>query len=373
MPPIYQDVQAPDPDGDFIGTKILEWKSGDRQAAFDLAAFYEGKGQENRARYWLNNAHATERQSHELLLGLAVKHTHPALAHEHFTRAFYLLQDCVEELHELYEKYDHVALGLSRASYVENSVLFASAVKKKQDHLLRTTILTGTRPVIFQTKPGPSSYDNAQWGGGSLFVMRWGGVDFAVTALHVIENLGANRKEFRLLLPESPVPLDMYGGISPSRDLPPDRDELDDIYAWHIRGYPESDDGFWAWNLELWSKPASDLSPGQQLYAAGYPDLDGRYDWENFKVNDIALIVTGVAAGVLVDGVHVMDIEEVDHDLNLMSGGPVFAKFDDRFYYVGMILRGRSEARKINFLDSKYVITLLDKHNHAHKAQITPS
>ncbi|SEE66328.1 hypothetical protein SAMN04490198_2308 [Pseudomonas palleroniana] len=173
------------------------------------------------------------------------------------------------------------------------------------------------------------------------------------------------------MLPESPVPLDMYGGISPSHDLPPDRDELDDIYAWHIKGYPGSNNGFWAWDLERWSKPATDLSPGQQLYAAGYPDLDDRYDFENFKINEIAVIITGVAAGVLLDGVHVMDIEEVDHDLNLLSGGPVFAKFDDKFYYVGMILRGRSQSRKLNFLDSKYVIKLLDTHNQGHKSQKT--
>jgi hypothetical protein len=371
MPPIYQDAQEPDPDGEFIGTKINKWKNGDRQAALDLAAFYDSKGQDNFARYWRRNADATEHQSQELLAALAVKNSHPALAHELFLSAFFQLQDCDHELSALYRKHNHVALGLNYDTYIENALFFTSLAEKSDDLHLRTAILTGTRPVLFQTKPGPTSYDNAQWGGGSLFVVCWGGVDFAVTALHVIENLGANRKEFRLLLPESPVPLDMYGGISPSRDLPPDRDELDDIYAWHIKGYPGSNNGFWAWDLERWSKPATDLSPGQQLYAAGYPDLDDRYDFENFKINEIAVIITGVASGVLLDGVHVMDIEEVDHDLNLLSGGPVFAKFDDKFYYVGMILRGRSQSRKLNFLDSKYVIKLLDTHNQGHKSQKT--
>jgi hypothetical protein len=373
MPPIYQEAQDPDPDGEFIGTKINEWKSGDRQAALDLAAFYEGKGQHSFARYWLRQADVTDHQGHELVLALTVQSSDPALAHELFLRAYFQLQDCVHELSALYRKHNHVVLGLDYDTYIENALFFTALAKKSDDIHLRSAILTGTRPVLFQTKPGPTSYDNAQWGGGSLFVVCWGGVDFAVTALHVIENLGANRKEFRLLLPESPVPLDMYGGIAPSRDLPPDRDELDDIYAWHIRGYPESNEGFWAWNLERWSKPATELAPGQELFAAGYPDLEGRYDFENFKINEIAVIITGVAAGALLDGVHVMEIEEVDHDLNLLSGGPVFAKFDGKFYYVGMILRGTSQSRKLNFLDSKYVIKLLDTHNHAHLAQIAPS
>ncbi|KAF1312147.1 hypothetical protein BLX42_05050 [Pseudomonas sp. SG-MS2] len=369
MPPIYQSAQEPDPDGEFVGTKMNQWRAGDRQAALDLADFYERKGQVDHARYWWGNAEATEHQSQELLAGLAVKNTHPALAHELFLRAFSRCQNCINELAMLYQKHDHEALGLSHDTYIENAKFFSALLEKYEDLNLRTAILTGTRPVLFQTTPGPTSYDNAQWGGGSLFVVRWGGVDFAVTALHVIEKLGADRKEFRLLLPDAPVPLDMYGGISPSSDVPPDRDELDDIYAWHIKGYPESNKGFWSWNLEQWSKPATDLALGQELYAAGYPELEDRYDFENFKVNEIAAIVLGVASGVLLEGVHVMDTEAVDHELNLLSGGPVFAKFDDRFYYVGMVLRGNSKSRKLNFLCSKYVIRLLEKHNQGHKHQ----
>ena len=44
-----------------------------------------------------------------------------------------------------------------------------------------------------------------------------------------------------------------------------------------------------------------------------------------------------------------------------MSGGPVFARFNQIFHYVGMSVRGGGTPPTIHFIGSEYVLRYLDR------------
>lgn len=367
MPLLYDDATVGDPNDDYIAQKIIGWQKGNRQDALDLADFFAHLGDTEKAFFWAEKARETGIARICLQIGMELLDAAPERAVLYLLEAFKGLQsEAIAPLLKLLSDHSPETLRLSHEVHHETAEQLRDLQERKDAQEISKAILTGTRPVLFQKNPGPATFDNAQWGGGSLFVVSWQGVQFAVTALHVIENLGAERKEFRLLIPGTETTLEMYGGITPSKAPKSERDELDDIYAWHIKGVPDSheDLGWWSWRLDKWNKPASDLVEGQHLIAAGYPDVDERYDYENFKVVPIASILNGRLSGNTgVEGIYAMDVDEVDHPMNLMSGGPVFARFDGFLNYVGMILRGKSDVRRIYFIDVKYVIELLDRHN----------
>ncbi|MBK3848105.1 hypothetical protein [Stutzerimonas xanthomarina] len=367
MPTLYNDAAIGDPNDDYVGQKIIGWQKGNRQDAIDLAKFYARLGDTRKSLIWAERARETGIARLSLQTGMKFFDAAPDIAVCYLIEAFRGLQsEAIAPLYKLLIEHSPETLRLSRKFHHETVEHLRELQERIDGEELPTIVLTGTRPVLFQKNPGPATYDNAQWGGGSLFVVSWQGVQFAVTALHVIENLEAERREFRLLIPGTETTLEMYGGITPSKTPKNERDELEDIYAWHIRGVSDSheDPGWWSWRLDKWSKPASELAEGQHLIAAGYPDVEERYDHENFKVIPIASILNGtLSRDTGVEGIYAMDVDKVEHPMNLMSGGPVFAKLDGFFHYVGMILRGNDAVRKIYFLDVKYVIDLLDRHN----------
>ena len=165
-----------------------------------------------------------------VVFGMKLLEAAPERAVTYLLQAFWGLQsDATAPLHKLLINHSPETLRLSSEVYLETVQILRDLQERKDAHELSTAILTGTRPVLFQKSPGPATFDNAQWGGGSLFVVSWQGVQFAVTALHVIENLGAECKEFRLLIPGTEITLEMYGGITPSKAPKSERDELDDI------------------------------------------------------------------------------------------------------------------------------------------------
>jgi|GEM_PF-2338138 len=367
MPPLYNDATSGDPNHDYIAQKIIGWQKGNRQDALDLAEFFSRLGDAKKSSFWTEKARETGIARTYLETGMKLLDSAPERAVIYLLEAFRGIQsDAIAPLCKLLSDHSPETLRLNPEFHYETAKQLRDLQETKDASELQIATLTGTRPVLFQKCPGPATFDNAQWGGGSLFVVFWGGAHFAVTALHVIESLGAERKEFRLLIPGTETTLEMYGGITSSNAPKSERDELDDIYAWHIKGVPDGheDLGWWSWMLDKWNKPASDLAEGQHLIAAGYPDVDERYDYENFKVVPIASILNGRLSGNTgVEGIYVMDVDEVEHPVNLMSGGPVFARLDGFLHYVGMFLRGSSDARKIYFIDVKYVIALLDRHN----------
>ncbi|WOD12360.1 hypothetical protein RPW65_05755 [Pseudomonas sp. NyZ704] len=366
MSPFYDESFLNDTESEFFGTKLLGWLDGNRQDAVDLVNYFIDLGQLEEAGFWADRIEQTGLPKAYLANGIGLINTCPEESVQFLLAAFHGLHPgAVNPLYELLISNTPARLDLDPSIYKQTREELRALLMQRQVSELPTVILAGTRPVLFQKVPGPPTFDNAQWGGGSLFVVEWEGESFAVTALHVIENLGAERKEFRLLIPGTEATLEMYGGISPSSEIP-SGDEVDDIYAWHIKGLRANEEhlGWWSWKLNTWSKHASELTPSQDLFVAGFPDIDERYDHENFKVVPLASILSGqLSSDPAVEGLFVMDVEEVDHVMNLMSGGPVFARFDGLLHYVGMIVRGDSDARKIYFIDAKYIIELLTRHN----------
>lgn len=264
-------------------------------------------------------------------------------------------------LDKLFRSCSHEVLGLSSDEFCDQAVFFAELCKSLRDGELDTALLTGTRPIIFQERFETPCMENLQWGAGSLFVVQWGEQQFAVTAKHVVENLGAEPSHFRLILPEYGVALEV-DSVMLSSDAIGCEDEFEDVYVWRIDQNTKTDKAieWWAFDLKRWYSPALYLKPGQQLFAVGYPDAPERYDAEKFIINEIPIILQGVlSAEQLFEGMLTMDVEESKHDLDGMSGGPVFTKYENRFHYVGLIVRGSREARKLHFIDARHVVGLL--------------
>lgn len=225
---------------------------------------------------------------------------------------------------------------------------------------LESGLLTGTRPVMWQETAGIPDAMNARMGGGSLFMVEYQGHQFAVTAQHVVHNVGANTEHFRLLLPDTKQILPVFRPIVPLEDNPNYGEHEGDIIAWQIDvdGYKEQAQ-WWSWRLDRYVRPASDLAPGQKLFAVGFPEFEENIDVENFDLAEHPFIATGrLSDNKLLDGLYTMVFDEhlPNVDLNGMSGGPVFARFDEYFHYVGLMIR--SNGTRMNFISAEHVIEL---------------
>ncbi|WP_455232465.1 hypothetical protein [Geopseudomonas aromaticivorans] len=227
---------------------------------------------------------------------------------------------------------------------------------------LEDALLTGTRPVLWQQFAGKPCAHNARFGKGSLFLVMYRGEQFAVTAKHVVA--GIDPSIFRLLLPESKHILPVHPGQYLAGDPSHHEEELGDIFTWRV-----DTDGvrfkadWWSWRLDDLVRTASDLQPRQRIYAVGFPEFEENIDIENFDIEEHPFIASGrLADAPLIDGVFsmVVDAHLPVLDLNGMSGGPVFARFDDIFHYVGMTIRGSGSAGRLHFISSEHIIALLD-------------
>lgn len=221
-------------------------------------------------------------------------------------------------------------------------------------------LVTGTRPVYFQ-----ENESTPLWGGGSLFIAQWNGKQFAITAKHVFTNAGANPAHTRILFPGYSVALPILGMSTPTFPGYATREDLEDIAV--LRLDHESDlDGekltWYAWNMNLFWRSAIDLTPGQQLFAVGFPSTEDRYDWENQRVQEMPMIAVGkLSEESLGEGLYCIETAEFEHDIDGSSGGPVFARFNGFFHYVGLIIRGGSTAHKVHFIDAAFVTFVLDQ------------
>lgn len=225
---------------------------------------------------------------------------------------------------------------------------------------IHEALVTGTRPIYFQENAGTPI-----WGAGTLFVAQWKGMKFAITAKHVIKNCGANPKHTRLLFPGYKVALPISGALTFNLPKHDNREELEDIFIFKIDHKSDLDDEeleWYAWNMSIFWKPAYKLERGQQIFAVGFPSTDDRYDWERQKIKESPLIAVGMlGVSEFGEGIYTIDCAEFDCDLSGISGGPVFAQFDGLFHYVGMIIRGGAEAKKIHFIDSIYITFVLNE------------
>ena len=239
----------------------------------------------------------------------------------------------------------------------------------KIPHFLRNTVsvgeiydalVTGTRPVYFQT-----TEDDFIWGAGTLFIAQWNNHQFAITANHVIKNLNADPKTLRIIIPGYDVALPISGATTPSHPNHQNREEVEDMIAFHIIKEPDLKGhslAWHAWKMNYFWKPASELTVGQQLFAIGYPSDGRHFNYGDNTVSASPLIAVGKLASTSIGkNLCTIDCEEFPVDLDGISGGPVFARFDGLFYYVGMIIMGTNVAKKIHFVDSLYVTFLINE------------
>lgn len=220
-------------------------------------------------------------------------------------------------------------------------------------------LVTGTRPVYFQ-----ENESTPLWGGGSLFIAQWKGKQFAITAKHVFTNANANPAHTRILFPGYKVALPVLGIHTPTFKGYATSEDLEDIAV--LRLNHESDlDGeslaWHAWRMDVFWRSARDLSRGQQVFAVGFPSTEDRYDWEAQKVNEIPMIAIGkLSEESLGEGLYCIETAAFEQDIDGSSGGPVFARFDGLFHYVGLVIRGGSRAQKIHFIDAAFVTFVLE-------------
>jgi len=289
----------------------------------------------------------------------------PALAHRHLYNAFtWLYTPAIFELDRLFRSTNAKELFLSPPEFARQAESWATQASQLAWLEIEQALLTGTRPVCFQKSYGTPDWENPRWGGGSLFFVQHGEHQFAVTAKHVIDNLDANPDHFRLLLPAQQT-LPIVDGHSPPQSAE-HYDHETDIFAWEIDQKAEltEDTEWWTWRMDELVKPATDLVSGQRLYAVGFPELEESYDHVNFDINEHPFIASGrLVDNQSVEGFFTIDCDEdlPDVDFNGMSGGPVFARFDDIFHYVGMIVMGCGRVKKLHFIDSRYVLDLFDQ------------
>lgn len=220
-------------------------------------------------------------------------------------------------------------------------------------------LVTGTRPVYFQ-----KSQETPIWGGGSLFIAQWKGKQFAITAKHVFTNARANPAHTRILFPGYRVALPTTGISTPTFPGFETRDDLEDIAVLRLNHKPDlvgKSLAWYAWNMDAFWRSARDLMPDQQLFAVGFPSSEDRYDWDNQRVRETPLVIVGkLSKESIGEGLYCMETAEFEHNIDGSSGGPVFARFNGFFHYVGLMIRGGAEARKVHFIDAAFVTFVLE-------------
>lgn len=220
-------------------------------------------------------------------------------------------------------------------------------------------LVTGTRPVYFQ-----ETADSFIWGSGSLFMLRFAGYDFALTARHVFTKSGANPQHTRILFPGSRVAVPLAGGFFAEFEGHENQEDLEDMCLLYVdKGHPAWDDPefpeYPLWRFEDFWVPAWLLEEGEQVFAVGYPTHEEKFDYDNNKIRELPLVAVGKLRKGNGKGLFKIDCAEFEDEIAGCSGGPVFARVKGHFVFIGMMIRGGAAARTIHFVDSQHVYQFL--------------
>lgn len=350
-------------DEEEFGRLVRDWQAGNARAADKIALTYCQAQNFEQSLFWTRMSQQTALRDELFSDGMSWKEASPAVAFHHLFRAYQLIHPrAVFELNDLCIAHSAFELELEEHEFANLSAEVAELVARLREQEEDLAMLTGAYPVLFQEVFGPPDWNNFQWRTGSLFLVQRGPHQFAITARHVIDNMAANPDHFRLVLREYETTLPIRAAYTPRPGPWESLDDADDIFAWQIDSEFTSDRrlDWWAWNMDQWVRPGSDLAVGQRLFATGFPITDGEFDPDTFAAQYTPLILKGPLHSVIGDGLYAMAYEPPGpEDIDGMSGGAVFAEFDSRFHYVGMTLRGGNGW--LYFLDSALVVQLLDR------------
>jgi len=213
-------------------------------------------------------------------------------------------------------------------------------------------LLPGTHPVQFIEDTG------VPWGTGTLFLVEWKSHQFAITATHVIEAAHAKPEQVNLLLPGREVPIPIIK--DQCVDFQDNKGEYLDIYGWALDRNSDNNVAWYAWDLNHFWRPVTDLQVGQTLFVLGYPNTEEKIDYEKMEMQWHPLLVRGKLSEVGDDGYCTIDCADFSVDVDGMSGSPVFALFGGMYFFVGLAQWGGTVARKLHFLDSGKITLALD-------------
>jgi hypothetical protein len=221
-------------------------------------------------------------------------------------------------------------------------------------------LVTGTRPVYFQ-----ESEEGYMWGSGSLFIVAWKGYQFAVTAKHVFTKSGADPMHTRILFPGSQTALPLVGAFWPQFPGHESQEEVEDLYLLqidHENPHLQDEDApdYYIWKLEDFVVPAKYFPDGEQVFAVGYPSHDERFDYDNQKLRETAMVAIGKIRKGKGEGRFEIDCAEFPMEIGGASGGPVFARVQGFFVFIGVMVRGGAAGQTIHFVDALYVIHTLN-------------
>lgn len=268
----------------------------------------------------------------------------------------------VFELDRMLSRSNAEELLMADEEYERETLYWRELAEKAAWTELENALLTGTRPVLWQTFPGKPCMHNARFGKGSLFVVSYRDQQFAITAKHVVN--GVDPAIFRLVLAESKDILPVHAGRHPLEGSPVHHDDGEDVFVWQV-DVANTAPGieWWSWNLDDLCRKVSDLHSGQRLHAVGYPEFEDNINIEEFDIEEHPFIAFGhLTDKPLTDDVYSIKLDQhlPSVDLNGMSGGPVFARFGERFHFVGMSIRGGGTPPQIHFISSEQLIAFLD-------------
>lgn len=276
--------------------------------------------------------------------------------------ADWLYSPAIFELDRLLTDSSAEELCLSDEEFEREALYWRERAEKAAWIEIERGLLTGTRPVIWQTLPGKPCMHNPRYGLGSFFVVNYKGKQFAITAKHVVD--GVDPAIFRLVLAESKEILPVHAGRHPLEGSEVYQDDYEDVFVWQIdvaSTAPEIE--WWSWNLDDLCRKISDVGPNQRVYGVGYPGFEENFDTTNFDFEEHPFVASGLLTErPLTDDVYSMKLDQhlPSVPLNGMSGGPVFARFGERFHFVGMCIRGGGTPPHLHLLSSEHVLGFLD-------------
>jgi len=217
---------------------------------------------------------------------------------------------------------------------------------------------TGARPICFC-----ENEDSFIWGIGSSFLLNYYGHVLVMTAKHVIENLGADPKHTRILMPCTPVALPIKSSFTPIFYNHKNKQDIEDLLFFRIDDQlfcEESGLDLYSWDFINKSYPTSKLELGAELLVAGFPSTEDRYDYDAQKINETLLLRTAnLVESELGEDIYTMKGSASDLDFNGMSGSPVFCRREGVILFCGIVIRGSSSSGILHFLSSEIVMSAL--------------
>lgn len=330
-----------------------EAERGNTAAMLLISRRFYNLGIESEGIKWLKLAHSNGSGEAAFILGFDLLDVDEGTAFSYLSAAFIRSHPGgTLALATLCGQTNAAKLGITELEFQE---IAKTAVEKADRIVFESTlesILPGTHPVQYIEDSG------IPWGTGTLFLIDWKSHQFAITATHVIKAAKAKPEQVNLLLPGRDVPIPIVKDFCLDfRDI---KGEYLDIYGWKLDRDNDEQVAWYAWDLNHFWRPVTDLQVGQTLFVLGYPNTEDKVDYEKMEMQWRPLIVKGRLSDIRDNGYCTIDCAEFSVDIDGMSGSPVFAVFGGMYFFVGLAQWGGTAARKIHFLDAKKITTALD-------------